>query len=149
MMPAVGRTLRLLAAGQRGFALVEAMVAAVVLAVGLLATIGLQARSIGALQDTAMRAEATMAAEKLVGLMTTDQANLGAYAYGGSGNPSARLLPWVTDTRARIPSATFSVVVTPLANASGSQVAVTIGWRRKSNTAANQYRVSAYVVPAS
>lgn len=135
------------ARGQGGFALIEAMVAAVVLAVGLLATIGLQARSLAALQDTAMRAEATMAAEKLIGLMSTDAANLGAYAYGGTGSVPARIQPWVTDTRTRIPNATVVVAVTPLV--SGSQVALTIGWRRKAGTAANQYRVSAYVVPAS
>jgi type IV pilus assembly protein PilV len=132
---------------QRGFALIEAMVAVVVLAVGLLGAIGLQARSLAALQDTAMRAEATMAAEKLIGLMSTDQANLGGYGYGGTGSVPASLAPWALETRTRIPNATFAVVVTPLI--SGSQVAVTIGWRRKAGTAANQYRVSAYVVPAS
>lgn len=135
--------------GQGGFALVEAMVAAVVLAVGLLGTIGLQARSLGALQDTAMRAEATMAAEKLIGMMTTDQANLSDYALASGATPSARLQPWVTETRSRIPNATFVVTVARTAGTTVSQVGVTIGWTRKAGSSANQYRVSTYLSQAT
>ena len=41
---------------QHGIALLEAMIAIVILALGLLGTIGLQARSYSALADSAMRA---------------------------------------------------------------------------------------------
>lgn len=128
----------------RGIALVEVLVAVVILGIGLLGTIGLQARAYSALADSGMRAEATMAAEKLIGLMTTDQANLAAYALAPGGTISSRLQPWVDETRAHIPGATIEVDEAPAANTDGTEVVVTIGWTRKAG-AANQHRVVAYI----
>jgi type IV pilus assembly protein PilV len=130
---------------QHGIALVEAMVAILILALGLLGTIGMQARAYSALADAGMRAEATMAAEKLVGLMTTDQANLNSYALASGGTPGARLQPWYDETRAHIPNAQIAVAVNPAAGTNGTQVVVTIGWLRKAGTAPASHRVSAYI----
>lgn len=128
----------------RGIALVEVLVAIVILGIGLLGTIGLQARAYSALADSGMRAEATMAAEKLIGLMTTDQANLAAYAFAPGGTVSSRLQPWVDETRARIPGATIEVDESPAANTDGTEVVVTISWTRKAGLT-NQHRVVAYI----
>jgi type IV pilus assembly protein PilV len=46
---------------QHGFSLVESLVAVVLLGIGLLGAIGMQARSYSALSDAGMRAEATIA----------------------------------------------------------------------------------------
>lgn len=129
----------------RGIALVEVLVAIVILGIGLLGTIGLQARSYSALADSGMRAEATMAAEKLIGLMTTDQANLAAYALALHGTVSSRLQPWVDETRAHIPGATIEVDESPATNTDGTEVVVTIGWTRKAGAAPSQHRVVAYI----
>lgn len=134
---------------QRGIALVEAMVAVVILALGLLGTIAMQARSYSALADTGMRAEATMAAEKLVGLMTTDQANLASYALAAGGTPSARLQPWYDETRSHIPGAQIAVAISPAAKTNGTQVVVTIGWTHKAGTAPASHRVSAYIAQST
>lgn len=134
---------------QRGIALVEAMVAVVILALGLLGTIAMQARSYSALADTGMRAEATMAAEKLVGLMTTDQANLAAYALASGATPSARLKPWYDETRAHIPNAQIAVALSPAAGTNGTQVVVTIGWTHKAGTASASHRVAAYIAQST
>jgi type IV pilus assembly protein PilV len=130
---------------QQGIALVEAMVAIAILALGLLGTLGMQARAYSALADAGMRAEATMAAEKLVGLMTTDQANLTSYALAAGATPNARLLPWYTETRSHIPNAQIVVAVSPASGTNSIEVVVTIGWTRKAGAAPSTHRVSAYI----
>lgn len=134
---------------QRGIALIEALVAVALLAVGLLGAIGLQARSQSALADTGMRAEATIAADKLIGIMASDQPNLAAYALSAGATPTSRLQPWVSETRARIPGAGLLVAVAPVAGTSRTQVTVTISWTRKANTAANSHSVVSYIASAS
>jgi type IV pilus assembly protein PilV len=140
---------------QRGIALVEVLVAIVLLGIGVLGTIGLQARSYSALADTGLRAEATMAAEKLIGVATNDQANLAAYALAAGGTPSATLLPWYQDTRKRIPGASIVIAVVAPSNATAGTIKVTIGWMRKKGSgsttdAANSgsYTVISYLAPS-
>jgi type IV pilus assembly protein PilV len=134
---------------QRGIALIEVLVAIVLLGIGVLGTIGLQARSYSALADTGMRAEATIAAEKLIGVATNDQFNLGAYAVAVGDDPSTTLKPWYDETVARIPGAKISVnVVAPSATAPG-QVTVTIEWMRKAGSTSNKHTVTSYIAPAA
>ena len=132
---------------QGGVALLEAMIASVLLAVGLLGAIGMQARAYSALSDAGMRAEATMASEKLLATMTLDQANLAAYAYGGSGPGSAQIAPWVAQTRAVIPNASLTVTVVP-ATATRAQVDINIGWQRKQNGQQNFHAITSYIASA-
>ena len=134
-------------ARQQGMMLIEALVAAVLLAVGLLGVIGLQARSQGALSDAGMRAEAVIAASSLQGRMAVDQANASSYALAASGTPGARLLPWVTETRSHIPNAGVAIAV-GAPSGGRTRVAVTISWTRKSGAAANSHSVVFYLAPA-
>lgn len=139
---------------QGGIALVEVLVAIVILGIGLIGTVALQARTYAALADTGERAEATMAAEQLIGQMTTDQANLAAYALAPHGSPSAQLQDWYNATLARIPGATVEVDVAPALSPDGPQVVgtevvVTIQWMRKAGTAPNSQRVSAYIAQST
>lgn len=133
----------------RGIALIEVLVAIVILGIGLLGTVGLQARSYAALADTGARAEATMAAEKLIGLMTTDQTNLAAYALAPGNSPSTRLQPWYDETRSHIPGAKIEVDLAPATGTDGTQVVVTISWTRKAGTAPSTHRVSAYIAQST
>jgi type IV pilus assembly protein PilV len=135
---------RLLMRAQRGFALVEALVAVALLAIGLLGMLGLQARSVSALEDSAMRTEATLAAESLLGIMATDQANLAAYAVAEGAAPGVQIKLWHDALKARIPSATIGVTVTPGAAAAGTRVDIRIGWTRKAGVA-NQHRITSYI----
>lgn len=132
---------------QAGIALIEALVAAVLLAIGLIGVIGLQARSQGALADAGLRAEAVIAANRLQGTMSVDQANLAAYALAAGGTAGARLQPWLQETRLHIPNAGVAIAVGAPA-AGRTRVAVTISWARKSGTAANQHSVVFYLAPA-
>jgi len=140
---------RLRLRAQRGIALIEALLAVVLLGVGLLGIVGLQARSYSALADTSMRAEATMAADKLLGAMGADPANLSAYAMTMGGTPGSRLGPWYTETRKQIPGAGIKVEVTPVANTTRTKVVITISWARKANTSANQHVITSYIATAT
>jgi len=128
---------------QQGIAMVEAMVAILLLAIGLIGTVGMQARAVAALNEAGQRAEATMAAEKLLGVMNADAANLANYALAPNGTPTPAILPWVTETRTYIPGAKLSVVLTPQIRR--TQVDITIKWTRKAGDAENQHLVTAYI----
>ena len=130
---------------QSGVALLEALIATLILAIGLLGTIGMQARAFSALADAGMRAEATIASEKLLAQMTLDQANLASYAYSGSGTPSAAVSGWVTDTRSAIPGAGLLVTVDAVPATTRSVINITINWTRKTGGQVNTNVVTSYI----
>ena len=130
---------------QGGVALLEALLAAVLLAIGLLGTIGLQARAHSALLDAGMRAEATIAAERLIGMMSTDAQALGDYALAAGGTPGARLAPWHRATRKSIPGAQVVITVAPGSLAFPAVVTVSISWQRKAGAQNNTHTVNAYI----
>lgn len=129
---------------QGGIALLEALLAVVILAIGLLGTIGLQARSYAALSDAGMRAEAAIAADKLLGVMNTDIANLEDYAIAAGEEPSGRLAQWHEETLRLIPGAEVVIDVTPAAANAPAAVDITISWRRKADTPVNSHRITSY-----
>lgn len=129
---------------QRGIALLEALIAVVLLAIGLLGTIGLQARSYAALSDAGMRVEAAIAADKLLGIMNTDLDNLTDYRIAAGGQPSPRLAQWHAETLRLIPGANVVIAVTPAASTAPAAVDITINWRRKADTPVNTHRITSY-----
>jgi type IV pilus assembly protein PilV len=143
---------------QNGVALIELMIAMVILAIGLLGAVGLQARSLSALSNASARVDATIAAEKLIGLMWTDQANLATYVWNSTGgSPAPAVLGnWMTETQALLPNATAAIAVTPIAGSSASQVSITITWQRRAGVASdknadqvNSHTIVATVAPTS
>ena len=130
---------------QRGVALLEALLAVVLLGIGLIGTLALQARSVAALSEAGLRAEATVAANELLGVMNTDFANIGAYAVARGAQPGARLAPWYNAVRMHVPGASIEVAVTPAAGTTRTEVAIAIGWQRSGASLANVHRVTAYL----
>ncbi len=128
---------------QGGIALLEAMLAILILGIGLIGTVGLQARAYSALSDASLRAEATLAGEKLLGTMNADSNNLLNYGAVAGGAATAATQPWVDETRAAIPGALIGVVVTP--QQLRVQVDITIVWQRKAGAALNQHLVTSYI----
>ena len=125
---------------QDGVALIELMIAMVILAIGLLGAVGLQARSLGAISGAGARVDATIAAERLIGLMWADQANLAAYAWdstGGGGAPAV-IGNWMADTQAVLPNATAVITVTPVPASTATQVSITITWQRRTGVATDK-----------
>ncbi|MCX7142956.1 MAG: prepilin-type N-terminal cleavage/methylation domain-containing protein [Proteobacteria bacterium] len=139
---------------QHGVALIELMIAMVILAIGLLGAVGLQARSLSAISGAGARVDATIAAERLIGLMWADQANLPAYAWdstGGAGAPAV-IGNWMADTQAMLPNATAVITVTPpVAPSSASLVSITITWQRRTGVATdkNADQVNSHTIVAT
>ena len=129
---------------QAGVALLEVMIAVILLGIGLLGAIGLQARSYAALADAGQRAEATIQADKLLGMMNNDVANIAGYALAADGQAGAAVAPWLAETRALIPGAAATVAVAQ--QGTRWRVDVTIAWRRKQGGDSNRHRVTAYVI---
>lgn len=130
---------------QRGVALLEALIAILLLAIGLLGTIGLQARAYSALSEATMRAEATLATEKLLGVMGNDQANIGKYALAAGATPSARLEAWHKDLQKSIPNAKAVIAVAQAKKVAGWEVDMTIKWTRKAGDKENVHHVVSYI----
>ncbi|MEW6371814.1 MAG: prepilin-type N-terminal cleavage/methylation domain-containing protein [Pseudomonadota bacterium] len=130
---------------QSGVSLIEALLAAVLLAIGLLGTIGLQARAYSALSDAGLRAEATIAAEELLGVMSLDSAHLGDYVLAAGDEPGERLEAWYDKTLARIPGASITVSVDEGAAPDPSEVAIAISWQRKADAPRNRHEVRSFI----
>lgn len=65
--------------GQGGVALIEVLVALIILAFGILGVVGLQASMTRAQTSSTFRAEASFLAQRLIGDMWADRANLAGY----------------------------------------------------------------------
>jgi type IV pilus assembly protein PilV len=134
---------------QKGIALIESLVAVLLLAIGILGAIGLQARSSAALNDAGVRAEATMAANDLIGTIGVDLGNASSYALASGGTPGSKLTAWYVATQARIPNSVIAVAVTPGTSPAPTKVEITISWNRKKSTDQNSYHVVSYLATSA
>lgn len=130
---------------QDGIALLEAMLAIVILGIGLLGTVGLQARAYSALSDAGARAEATLSTEKLIGIINADVPNIALYNLAEGGTPNSRLSAWAAETRKNIPGAILFVQVQDQAAQNRYMVDISIRWQRKANSETNRHRVISYI----
>ena len=103
---------------QRGVLLVEAMIAILIFSVGILAIVGLQAAMVKNTTDSKFRADASFIAQKTIGEMWSDQANLASHL---GTNSISSVLPNGTITAAQ----------------SGVQVTVTVSWQQPGETQHN------------
>ena len=129
---------------QRGVALLEALIAIVILGIGLFGAVGMQVRAISALSDATLRAEAALATDKLSGLMSTDIINIYSYAMAKGATPGSQLTGWYNETRSAIPGAMVSIAVTPVTGTT-SRIDVDISWTRKAGDKANNHLVTFYL----
>lgn len=136
---------------QHGAALVEVMIAVIVLAIGVLGAVGLQTKSLAALSNAGARVDAAIAAERVIGLMSTDQGNLASYVWNSTGTGVGAapdvLGNWMTETQALLPNATVVITVTPMVGSSAAQVGVTITWQRR--TGVNADPVNTHTIVAT
>lgn len=130
---------------QRGVALLEALLAVVLLGIGLVGTLALQARSVAALSEAGLRAEATIAANELLGVMNTDLAHLGDYAVAENARPGTRLAPWYEAVEDRLPGSIIVVTVTPAPGTTRTEVAISIRWKRTNSGARNRHDITSYL----
>ena len=98
-----------------------------------------------ALSEAAMRAEATIAANELIGVMSTDLDHLDDYALGASGAPGERLAAWHGALAGHLPNAAVEVSVTPAADTERTAVVIVIRWRRGEQAQQNEHRIVTYL----
>lgn len=131
--------------------LIEVLISMVLLAIGVLGAVGLQAKSLAALSNAGARVDATLAAEKLIGIMWVDQANLASYAWDSTSGATVppRMADWKTELESLLPNATARVVVTPIAGSTSSQVSIRIGWKRRGGDDLNNHTIVATLSPTT
>jgi type IV pilus assembly protein PilV len=117
---------------QRGSFLLEALVAILIVAFGILGLVGLQARVLQQVDDAQYRSEAVFITNTLIGQMwTTPYANIAADFSGpGTGARYVEFRDWV---RQRLPGASGQdpvVTVNPLpGGVPGTDVVITVFWK--------------------
>ncbi len=115
-------------AHQRGAALLEALVAILLLMLGILALIGLQGRMVSASTEAQMRGEATYLADQLIGQMSVDEGHLADYETDGETCTSDYCTAWLANVAGTLPSGKATVEV------ADPDVTVTVSWTPANST---------------
>ena len=105
---------------QGGATILEILISILILSLGILALVGLQAKTLTAAHDAKYRVEATTYADQIIGVMWADRANLANYQTFAA--PAAAT--WRTEVMNALPGST-----TPTIAVNGTQVSVTVNWR--------------------
>lgn len=121
--------------------LLEALVGLLIFSVGILALLGMQAIVMRNTIDAKYRSEASFLSNQVLGMMWLDQANLSSYTTCTAG----RCLDWKNQVEALLPQA---ATYPPTIVVAGTQVTVTVRWRRQGDTTTSQHIVIAQINPA-
>jgi type IV pilus assembly protein PilV len=123
---------RISARKQRGFSLIECLVALLIMTVGLLGNATLQANLSKESSKSENRVKATNLAKVLSGQMMSDYTNLASYAYpGGAGSAS-----WALQVK-KLPGAIEPTVTV----AADGTCVITIQWTMPQDNIVNTYSV--------
>jgi type IV pilus assembly protein PilV len=118
---------------QKGTSLLEALVAILIFSTGVLAIVGVQAKSVALVSSTKFRSEAGLLADRIVSEMWVNSPNVANYVYPGSGAVPpvlAGATGWLNAVTSSLPGATSHPPQIALSNVGGSnQVTVTIFWQ--------------------
>lgn len=105
-----------------GMSLVEVLVSTVIFAVGILGLLSANATAYSTFSDAKYRVDAALLADRLIGEIWVDRANVAAYAHAG-GAGTDRVAPWLAEVMAILPAADATVAVV------GTQVTVIVTWQ--------------------
>ena len=127
MIHAQGKTFRRCRSAAKGVMLIEALVALLIFAFGVLGLVGLQAAMTKAQGTAKFRADAAFLAQQVLGTMWSDAPNIANYGTGGGGGvnacyANARCRAWTDKVSGTLPAGTASVQI------AGSDVTVAITW---------------------
>jgi type IV pilus assembly protein PilV len=148
---------------ERGFMLVEALVAILVFSLGILGVVGMQARSVQMMSDATYRAQAAQHASELIAEMWTVDPSRLAALYSSGGNPvGTRYTEWknrivsgstaLPGASANLPTVTITTTQTAYSTdiSFGSQtattVSVTVRWKAPSSDVVGSYTTTAMIL---
>jgi type IV pilus assembly protein PilV len=135
--------------------LIETLIALMIFAMGILAVIGMQARSIGETMDARYRVDASFLANQILSQMWADRANLAGYACNpcksaSGGNTVTQA--WVSQIQSTTSQSAYLPGVTDTANqpsinvnTSNNQVTVTLQWKSPQGGGVHNYTTMAQI----
>ena len=136
---------------QRGSMLLEALIAILIFSMGILALMGMQATVINTVSESKSRSDAGFLANRIIGQIWADRANLGTYACNpctttGTGNIDTRA--WATEIQSgalQLPGVTDAANQPTITLGANNQVQVQIFWQAPNATVQRNHLVIAYV----
>ena len=136
---------------QRGSMLLEALIAILIFSMGILALMGMQATAINTVSESKSRSDAGFLANRIIGQIWADRANLGTYACNpctttGTGNIDTRA--WATEIQSgalQLPGVTDAANQPTITLGANNQVQVQIFWQAPNATVQRNHLVIAYV----
>jgi type IV pilus assembly protein PilV len=136
------RANRLIHVRQKGSYLLEALIAILLFAFGILGLIGLLATSVRATNDARYRTEAANLANGMVADMwTMTAAKMTTEFCAGC----TKLTAWETEAASLLPASGVTVVLTPGLSLQSSTVVVTISWQPPGNSETHNYVMTAQI----
>lgn len=135
---------------ERGSFLLEALIAILIVALGVLGSVGLLARSMQDVDDAKNRGEAAYLASWLIGQMwVSDRVTTTLDTNYGSGGSGAGYTDFVSMVQQRLPNGNVPLVQVdagPIAGSTtNSRVTITITWQPPGDTTTHQYNVIASI----
>ncbi len=136
---------------QRGSMLLEALIAILIFSMGILALMGMQVTAINTVSESKSRSDAGFLANRIIGQIWADRANLGTYACNpctttGTGNVDTRA--WATEIQSgalQLPGVTDAANQPTITLGANNQVQVQVFWQAPYATAQRNHLVIAYV----
>jgi type IV pilus assembly protein PilV len=140
--------------------LLEALIAILIFSIGILAVVGMQSIAIKDVTSAKYRSEAAYLAQELLAQMWTDNGNIGAYAFTGTGSVPVKISGWVAKVQQKLPDAANQLPIVTLTNPTptpvlptGATVQITVRWRLPEeitqNLPAHTHTVIAFVYPTN
>ncbi|MGH6611794.1 MAG: type IV pilus modification PilV family protein [Burkholderiaceae bacterium] len=106
-----------------GMSLVEVLVSTVIFAVGILGLLSANATAFTTFSDAKYRVDAALLADRLLGEIWVDRANVALYSHAGGPNSYNRVAPWLAEVVQTLPAADATVTVV------GTEVSVAVSWQ--------------------
>lgn len=131
--------------------LLEALIAILIFSMGILALMGMQANAITTVSESKYRSDAGFLANRIIGQIWADRANLASYACNpctttGTGNADTRA--WATEIQTgalQLPGVTDAANQPTITLGASNQVQIQVFWQAPNATAQRNHLVIAYI----